>query len=411
MTLLLYIGYECHHKHIFCFLYFSTGNKWKSRRKLLTPAFHFKILNEFVSIHQKQSAILIQLLQAKADKGEFDIVPYITLCVLDIICETSMGFDIKAQFGSNSEYIKAVFSTCELIQQRQKSPWLWLDIIYNMTSSGRRHRIALDILHGFSNKVINDRIEQRKASKFANEDTSCVTAIYSSSNRRIRAFLDLLLEEYDQGNITKEGVREEVDTFMFEGHDTTAASLQWVIHLLGRHPDVQSRLQQEVDDFFESVSGDGNIQPDQLKDLNFLECAVKEALRLFPSVPLLGRELTEKCKFGPYLVPKGCTVIVPPMALHRNPEVWDDPDTFNPDRFLSENNAVRNPYAYVPFSAGPRNCIGQRFAMMEEKIVLASILRHFNIKSTQETEDIKITPEIILKPTNGIMVELETRIF
>ncbi|CAB4009248.1 cytochrome P450 4V2-like isoform X1, partial [Paramuricea clavata] len=134
-----------------------------------------------------------------------------------------------------------------------------------------------------------------------------------------------------------------------------------------------------------------------------------EALRLFPSVPLMVRELTEECKFGPYHIPEGCSVLVAPMALHRNPEVWDDPDTFNPDRFLSETNVGRNPFAYVPFSAGPRNCIGQKFAMMEEKVVLASIIRHFHIKSTQLTEDIKITPELILKSTNGIMVKLETR--
>ncbi|CAB3983422.1 cytochrome P450 4V2, partial [Paramuricea clavata] len=344
----------------------------------------------------------VELLQAKAGKGEFDMVPYITLCVLDIICETSMGFDIKAQFGSNPEYTKTVFSMCELIQERQKYPWLWPDTIFNMTSSGRKHKKALDILHGFTNKVINDRIKQRKEHQDTNEDASDVTAIYSSSNRRIRAFLDLLLEEYDQGNITKEGVREEVDTFMFEGHDTTAASLQWVIHLVGHHPDVQSRLQKEVDNFFESVPVDGNIKPDQLKDLNFLECVVKEALRLFPSVPLLVRDLTEECKFGPYHIPEGCSVLVAPMALHRNPEVWDDPDTFNPDRFLSETNVGRNPFAYVPFSAGPRNCIGQKFAMMEEKVVLASIIRHFHIKSTQLTEDIKITPELILKSTNVV---------
>ena len=396
--------------YLFC-VFFSTGNKWKSRRRLLTPTFHFKILNEFVCIHQKQSAVLIELLQAKADKGEFDIVPYITLCVLDIICETSMGVDIEAQYGSNSKYSETVFSMCELIQERQKSPWLWPDIIYNMTSSGRKHQEALNILHGFTNKVINDRIEQRKEKQVTNGNLASVTSIYSSSNHRIQAFLDMLLDEFDQGNISKEGVREEVDTFMFEGHDTTAASLQWVVHLLGCHPDVQSRLQKEVDKFFESLPADGNIVPGQLKDLFFLECVIKEALRLFPSVPLLGRDLTKECKLGPYHIPSGCSVIVAPTALHRNPEVWDDPESFKPERFFSETNTARNPFAYVPFSAGPRNCIGQRFAMMEEKVVLASIVRYFNITSTQVTDDIRKSPEIILKSMEGIMVRLETRTF
>lgn len=126
------------------------------------------------------------------------------------------------------------------------------------------------------------------------------------------------------------------------------------------------------------------------------------------------------------------------MALHRNPEVWEDPDKFNPHRFPSEAKDERHPFAYVPFSAGPRNCIGkqhitvdrrnlnifdvsnnlvfyiflgQKFAMMEEKIVLASIIRHFNIESTQLTDDLKITPEIILKSMDGIIVKLQTRDF
>ncbi|XP_028415838.1 cytochrome P450 4V2-like [Dendronephthya gigantea] len=193
------------------------------------------------------------------------------------------------------------------------------------------------------------------------------------------------------------------------GHDTTAAPLQWIIRLLGINPDVQSRLQQEVDIWYESLPADGKINPENLKDLSYLECVVKEGLRLFPSVPLFGRELTEECKF--VRVPEGCSIIVASIGLHRNPEVWDDPDTFNPDRFLSENNVGRQPFAYVPFSAGPRNCIGQRFAMMEDKIVLASIIRHFNIKSTQSSDDIRKSAEIILKFTSGIMVELETRIF
>ncbi|XP_046861686.1 cytochrome P450 4V2-like isoform X2 [Xenia sp. Carnegie-2017] len=384
----------------------STGEKWKYRRRLLTPTFHFKILNDFLSIHQKHATKLVDLLQERVGKKEFNIVPYLSLCVLDIICETSMGIDIHAQFGQNSEYISSVFSICELIQERQKSPWLWPDFIYNLLYQGKLTKKYLDILHNFTNRVIDNRIEKRHEEKHSVSET---TQYVTDSKRHILAFLDLLLEQYDEGNITREGISEEVDTFMFEGHDTTAASLQWVIHLIAIHPEVQQRLHKEVDDFFASVSDGGDISPDQLKNLIYVECAIKEALRLFPSVPLLGREVTHDCKLGEYDIPKGCNVFVAPMALHLHPNVWKDPLIFNPDRFLPGRNHGRNPFAYVPFSAGPRNCIGQKFALMEEKIVVAAILRHFKIFSTQKTQGIRKSPDIILNSADGVMITLERR--
>ncbi|CAB3993734.1 cytochrome P450 4V2-like isoform X1 [Paramuricea clavata] len=193
-----------------------------------------------------------------------------------------------------------------------------------------------------------------------------------------------------------------------EGHDTTASSLQWAVHMIGKYPDVQSQLQNEVDRFYESV-GDNAVTADRLKELHYLECVIKETLRYIPSVPLIGREISEDCQFGPYFIPKGCGLSMILKPLHHDPGVWNEPETFNPNRFLTDNVTGRNPFAHVPFSAGPRNCVGQRFAMMEEKVVLSSIIRHFNIKSTQITENIRITADSILSSTDGILVELETR--
>ncbi|CAB3988478.1 Cytochrome P450 4V2, partial [Paramuricea clavata] len=177
----------------------STGEKWRSRRRLLTPAFHYQILNGYIPMYQRQSSILIQLLEEKAGKGEFDIASYLRMFTLDIICEAAMGVNVNAQFDSNSEYVSTVLSISELILERWRCPWLWRDSMYNLTTAGRKQKNMLRILHGFSSKVISDRGMSEP-----------------DSSRKRQAFLDLLLDEYDKGNISKEGVREEVDTFMFE---------------------------------------------------------------------------------------------------------------------------------------------------------------------------------------------------
>ncbi|XP_028401933.1 cytochrome P450 4V2-like [Dendronephthya gigantea] len=385
----------------------STGNKWKSRRRLLTPAFHYHILEDYIPVYLTQSSTLISLLKEKAGKGEFDIAPYLRMFTLDVICEAAMGVKVNAQNDNNSKYASAVLSISELILERWRSPWLSTDAIYNLTSSGARQKAILETLHSYTNKVISDRIELRKLDKSKNEKTPPGVEPVKRPRKR-NNFLDLLLDECDVGNITIEGVREEVDTFMFEGHDTTASSLQWAVHMIGRHPQIQTQLQNEVDKFYDT-HGDEVVSVSQLKELQYLECAIKETLRCLPSVPLIGREITDDCEFGPHSIPKGCAIVLLMKPIHQDPNVWDEPKTFNPDRFLLDNVTEKNPFSYIPFSGGPRNCIGQRFAMMEEKVVLSSILRHFNIKSTQITDNIKVTADAILSSVEGILVELEPR--
>lgn len=224
------------------------------------------------------------------------------------------------------------------------------------------------------------------------------------------AFLDLLLESTgEDGNaLTDADIREEVDTFMFEGHDTTAAAIAWTLHLLGDNPEAQKKAQEEVD---RVVSGDSPTF-EELSELTYLDMVAKESLRLYPSVPGIGREVTEEgTTIDGKPFPVGAMVLVLIWCIHRDPEVWPEPEKFDPERFTVENSKGRHPYAHVPFSAGPRNCIGQRFAKMEEKVTLAAILKRFNIASTMETtmEGLKPEPELILRPRDGIKIKLTPR--
>ncbi|XP_078382584.1 cytochrome P450 4c3-like isoform X2 [Oculina patagonica] len=366
-----------------------------------------RILNDFIQVIEEQAAILVTQLKEKANGGVFNIMPYIARCTLDVICVTSMGSSPNAQEKSSSPYVKAVVRMSELLEIRYRSPWLWSDTLFSLTSPGREMNKCLEIVHGFTNKVIDDRIDEREATKTSKEEQKNEEDECEFRRKKRLAFLDLLLEAYNNGEISREGVREEVDTFAFEGHDTTAAGITWTLYLLGRHPNIQQRVYEEVQTFFDGCPE--TLTVEDLKEFRYLECVLKEAQRIFPPVPFYSRTTTEDCLLGGYITPKGTTVGISSFQLHRNPEVWPAPLEFNPDRFLPENSQGRHTYAFLPFSAGPRNCIGQRLALLEEKLVVAYVLRHFCINSTQTYGDLCLCSQMILRPKEGIFVTLTKR--
>ncbi|XP_071808402.1 cytochrome P450 4V2-like [Asterias amurensis] len=382
----------------------SKGSKWFHRRKLLTPTFHFSILNNFRVVFNEKADILARKLSTMADGRAFNIFPIITQCSLDIICETAMGKNIHAQENEKSEYVQSVIKMSELIQERQKYPWYWFDGLYSVLPSGKEHARCLKVLHDATSSVIKER-----NSKFSELYPRGIDeqSVEEPKKRRL-AFLDLLLHMHrDDNSFTFEDIREEVDTFMFEGHDTTAAGASWCLYLLGRHPEIQQRVHEELDEVF--GDNDEPATSDQLQSLLYLTRVLKETLRIYPSVPFIGRTLEEDCVIGGYKLPKGVNAIALITGLHRDPEVFPNPEEFDPDRFLPENCVNRHAYAYVPFSAGARNCIGQRFAMMEEKVMVSAVLRRFNIQSLQTPDEVLPLSELILRPSGGIQVKLTPR--
>ena len=145
--------------------------------------------------------------------------------------------------------------------------------------------------------------------------------------------------------------------------------------------------------------------------MKYLEKVIKEAQRLFPSVPLIARELFEDLELpGGYLVPKGTNFCLNIYSLHRDPTIWKNPEEFNPENFSPDAIQKRNPYAYVPFSAGARNCIGQKYAMLELKATLGKILRKFKLlPSSFEKDDIVLAAELVLISTTGFQIRIESR--
>ncbi|KAH8034294.1 hypothetical protein HPB51_022747 [Rhipicephalus microplus] len=314
---------------------------------MLTPAFHFRILEDFLPVMNEHSVVFNDLLKQHVGKPEgVDIVPSVTRCTLDVICG-------------------------EVIKDRKK---MLLE-----------HQAASDQKDG------------------ASEDEY----LHVSGCRR--AFLDLLLlQHFKDPSFTEEDIREEVDTFTFEGHDTTAVGISWTLYLLGLHQDVQQKVYEELEEIF-GDDRERDATMEDIKRMKYLECAIKEAQRLFPSVPLVGRLLQEDWTYDGCIVPKGtvCTVFI--YALHRDPGEFPKPEEYIPERFLPENSVGRHPFAYVPFSAGYRNCIGQKFASMEMKTLVSRVLRNYKLESMYHRDKIQTVAELVLRARNGLRIRLIPR--
>ena len=272
-------------------------------------------------------------------------------------------------------------------------PHYWIDWFYYLTEDGKSYLRCVKTLHEFTRKVIKERSGELDE--------------FGSSHKRL-AFLDLLLKTKAQDpSLTFEHIQEEVDTLLFGGHDTTASAISWSFQTIGSYPEVQAKVHKEIDE----VLGLTNrpLTNEDLGNLTYLECVIKETMRILSPVPLVLRTVKEDLTVAGKTIPKDSTLMVFLTMIHRDERYFPDPERFDPDRFLPENSADRHPYAFIPFSAGKRNCIGQRFAMMEMKVIIANVLRKFKVEALRPTNEIEKLGELVLKPKGGIPIKITPR--
>jgi cytochrome P450 len=219
--------------------------------------------------------------------------------------------------------------------------------------------------------------------------------------------LSMLLAAHDADDgsfMTDQQVRDETLTLLMAGHETTANALTWTWYVLAQHPPIYARLREEVD---RVLRGRTPTAAD-LQSLPYSLQVLKESMRLYPPVPLVVREASCPVEIGGYSFPSGTRFIVSPYTLHRRPDLFADPERFDPDRFAPAAEARLPKGAYVPFVSGPRNCIGNNFALMEGQIVLATLAQrvHFSLVPGQ-----RIVREalITLRPRDGIRMRVERR--
>ncbi|CAG9797889.1 unnamed protein product [Chironomus riparius] len=374
-------------------LLFSKGQKWFNRRRIITPTFHFKILEQFYEVFQNQNRKLIEKIKCEPNGQPFNIFPVITSSVLNALIETAMGYELKAQ---DSEYLNAVKEVGVVIATRFLTPWQRPDFLFNLSSSKRKLDKFVRILKDFTTKIIEERrklLLNKESEDLENLDEEDVGL------KKKMCLLDVLLQStINNKPLSNEDIQEEVDTFTFAGHDTTTNAICFTLHMIAKHPEVQEKLNKEIQD----VIGDEELTFKSLNEFKYLELVIKETLRLYPPAPMISRRFYEEVNFGDFIAPANANYNIALFSAFRNPEVFENPDEFIPERFLKDLPA----FAFIPFSAGQRNCIGQKFAMTSIKTNIINILRQFTLISSGKEPEIEIN--ITLK-CDSLLVGFESK--
>ncbi|XP_075739416.1 cytochrome P450 4V2 [Rhipicephalus microplus] len=386
------------------------GDAWKTKRRIFMQAFHTSAMDGYLSSMRDNAECLVaridQLL--KESPGEPIVcLENVQKCALDIIGRFALGEELGVQREKHGNYGTYFHMLTVLISSRTFQPWNWLDTIYSLTPSGRLFEKTLRKIEAIVKTVLKNR--KNVLQKLHNDTQDHEQQPLPNGDGHGSLFLDsLLLAHLKNPSYTLDEARKDADFMMFAGSDSSSCAISWSLYLLGLHPEKQRKVQQEL----ENVLGhdpDRFYTLDDLKRLEYMECCIKETLRLCPPFPFIGKVIDEDLVIDGHTLPQGLSCFLNIFSLHRNPDQFDKPEEYIPERFMSEENSRRHPYSYLPFSAGPKNCIGQKFVMMEVKVVLAKILTKFTVESTRPLEEVEMTFEIVLKAKGGLPVWFRRR--
>ncbi|XP_076171300.1 putative cytochrome P450 4aa1 isoform X2 [Ptiloglossa arizonensis] len=375
---------------------------WRTHRKFLQPAFHLHILERFTITFAECADHLMNNF-VKKDNQEINITSFVNDSVYDILSETVLGINRGNRRGTDLAAIDDDLPFRKgqiMLLYRMVRPWLLIDWIYRLTKHGKQEEKQRRDLFDACFKMMKDKRKQLR-----NKDN--VVRHETQGTQKI-SLLEYMVEMNEKNPcFTDEDIVEECCTFMLAGQDSVGTATAMTVFLLANHPEWQEKCIEELDAIF-----DGGTRLPTLKDLKEMRClemCIKESLRLYPSVPIIARILGEDVKIGKHVIPAGCGVFMSPYGTHRLPHHFPDPEAFKPERFSPENSEKRHPYAYLPFSAGPRNCIGHKFAMLEMKSMISAILRKCRLQSVPGKEEVRAKFRMTIRAQGGLWVKVVAR--
>ena len=339
----------------------SGGSFWKRQRRIAQPAFHGESVRHFAPIISRLAAETADEWDRAAAAGEsVDACTDMMKVTLRVVAETLFGDDLAESAAEVNRVFPVILACLAARVTSPIRPPLWLP-----TANNRRLRPALASLNAIVERLI--AMKRRRLR----------TGGGPPSGHRDLLTILMLARDAETGEAMSDAqLRDEVMTLMIAGHETTANALSWLWVLLDRHPDEQDRLRVEL------VAATGGRPPtvDDLPRLPRLKAVIQETLRLYPPVWMFDRRALGPDDLAGTKVAKGDLVIFCPYAIHRLPELWSDPEAFRPERFESGREEQKNKFAYLPFSAGPRTCIGNSFAMIESQIIMGTLLSRFRAR-------------------------------
>ncbi len=359
----------------------AEGDEWRLQRRTLAPIFSPRTVQGFSDAMNAAGAKLARRL-ARRGGTQIDVGLEMTRVTLDVLERTiftrGLPGDPDALGRAITRFLHAI------------GPIDPLDVFGVPEFVPRIGRLRARPAGRYFAEVVDELMTRRRA--------------LMDEGEAPQDLLTLLLAAHDPetGNgLSDLSVRANIITFIAAGHETTAITLTWALYLLSQDPDAQARLEAEVD-----ASGEGDVSVERLP---FARAVIEEAMRLFPPVPFLSRQAVREDRLGRVKIPRGSLVMVAPWVLHRHLLLWDDPGAFVPERFMPEHRDTIPRFAYLPFGAGQRVCIGQSFSIQEAVIVLAHVVRAVRFRLPDDHPPVTPLHRVTLRPEHGLRMEAEVR--
>ncbi|HVG07485.1 MAG TPA: cytochrome P450 [Thermoanaerobaculia bacterium] len=346
----------------------ANGENWRRERRLIQPAFRPAAVAGFVERMTEAAAAMLERWERPAAEGRpIDVASEMMRLTYTIVGRTLFSADVASDADEVEHAMAVMLGHTYGRLQRIVAPPSWLP-----TPGNRRFNRALAAV----DRVVYRILSERRRMTVGASDT--------------HDLLSILLRERDEETgtgMSDPQLRNETITLLLAGHETTANALAWTFYLLARHPEEMERLRHEA-------------------ATEATERAFKEAMRLYPPIWAMERRAVAEDELGGFRIPPGSTVVVSPWVTHRHPDLWDEPERFDPGRFSEERSEGRPPLAYIPFGAGPRFCVGAHFAMVEGVTILSMVLRRWRLRLVPG-HPVVPRPGITLRARDGVRVTLE----
>ena len=352
----------------------TDGERWRTHRRIVQPAFSPQRLNEYAQVMIEES---VREAQRWTAGEEFDVAEAMMELTLRVVARTLFGHDASGDVDAVRDAMRTLQDG--MVGRAVPLP-RWIDV-------GRRRR---DRAVATLDRLIARLIASRRAEGGAGHTD----------------LLQRLLDAEDDesgARLSDREIRDHLVTFFLAGHETTSNALAWTFHLLAASPAQRARLEAHLDE----VLGDRDPTPDDFPRLAFATQVLEESMRLRPPVYVLARQAGEAVRIGEWDLPEGSEVVIWLWHTHHDPKLYPDPERFDPDRFAPEARAALPKGAYLPFGLGPRTCIGKHFALLEGTLMLATLARRWRLEPAGPAPQLR--PRVTLAPKGGLPMKPHRR--
>lgn len=377
---------------------------WTSDRRSLNAAFNIKMLQSYITPLNDKTRILIKRIEPCVHKVS-DLYRIIFISMLDMVTRTTMGCEMNLQSDRGEFLYNISKQVMNNIQYRYVRYWLRWDFTYSLTQRCREEKYTLADGNNFM-----DELYLKKTDELEDLRSHGIDYLKEAQEKKMTNILEKCLILEKDGIFSHDKVLDQMRVIILAGIDTSAITVYGTLLMLAINQKQQDLVVSELRSILETP--DCDVNQTHLSNMKYLECVIKESMRLLPPAPFIARQTSADIILEKGIIPKNSTVFINIMKMHRNPQIWgENALEFDPDRFLPENVAQRPPFSYIPFSGGPRNCIGMKYAMISAKITLAHLLRRFKFISNLHFSDIRLKLHLVLEVINEKPIRVEDRIF